>query len=139
MIFGHYILYKKKFGEKILQKLQPENQFQALLCLQRIKYNFYWKKKLLKEATYIRYASAKLTKFVQTSIQTSSDFSYRRFFENQKVPGTSYNIATSKTKSASLMKQKTFYLFQKCFLLDMQNKLAKMQRTQPLTPESEIV
>ena len=30
--------------------------------------------KLLKQATYIRYALAKLSKFVQISIQTSLDF-----------------------------------------------------------------
>ena len=54
------IFQKKKIPQKILQKLRPENQFQALLCLQRIKHNFYWKMKFLKQATYIRHAIAKL-------------------------------------------------------------------------------
>ena len=45
----------------------------VLLSLQRIRYNFYWKTKFLKQATYIRYLIAKLSKFVQTSFQTSSN------------------------------------------------------------------
>ena len=34
-------LQKKKFRQKIQQKLGPENYFRALLCLQRIKHNLY--------------------------------------------------------------------------------------------------
>ena len=34
---------KEKNCQKTLQKLRPEQQFQTLLCLQRIKHNFYWK------------------------------------------------------------------------------------------------
>ena len=39
MKFGQFMSYSKRnnFSEKILQKIQPENCFQALLCLQRIK------------------------------------------------------------------------------------------------------
>ena len=47
---------------------------QALLCLQRIKLNLYWKMKFLKQATYMRYVLAKLSKFVQISTLTSPDF-----------------------------------------------------------------
>ena len=59
-----YPIYISTVGEKnqkILQKLQPENKFQAFLCLQRIKHNFYWKMKLLKQATFIRHVLAKLS------------------------------------------------------------------------------
>ena len=52
----HSLLMKlgqNKNDQKILQKLQSENQFQALLCLQRIKHDLYWKMKFLKQATYI--------------------------------------------------------------------------------------
>ena len=46
MKFGQFMSnYKRKKG--------PENWFQALLRLQRIKHNFYWKMKFLKQATYI--------------------------------------------------------------------------------------
>ena len=41
--------------------------------------------KLLKQATYITYVLAKLSKFLQISTQTSSGF-----LENQKRPGTSF-------------------------------------------------
>ena len=67
------ILQKKKIYLKILQKLRPENYFQTLLCLQRIKHNLYWKMKFLKQATHIKYMIAKLSKFVQISMQTSLD------------------------------------------------------------------
>ena len=64
---------KEKLHQKILQKLRHESKFQALLCLQRIKRNFYWKMKFLKQATCIRYAIAKLSKFVQISMLTSTE------------------------------------------------------------------
>ena len=50
MKFGQFMSYfkKKSFHQKIIQKLRPENQFQALLCLQRIKQNL----KYLKQSTY---------------------------------------------------------------------------------------
>ena len=67
------LLQVKKFYQKILQKWQPENQFHALVCLQRVKRNFYWKMKFLKQATYIRYETAKLSKFVQNSMVTSTE------------------------------------------------------------------
>ena len=51
--------------------MRPKNQFQALLCLQIIKHNFYWKTKFLKQATYIGYVKAKLSKSVQISMLTS--------------------------------------------------------------------
>ena len=46
--------------------------------------------KLLKQATYIRYVLAKLSKFVQISTQTSSDSFNKGLFENYKGPGTSF-------------------------------------------------
>ena len=67
------LLQVKKFYQKILQKWQPENQFHALVCLQRVKRNFYWKMKFLKQATYIIYETAKLSKFVQNSTVTSTE------------------------------------------------------------------
>ena len=77
--FGQFvILQEKKFHQKFLQKLRPENQFHALLRLQRIKNNFYWTMKFLKQATFIRYVIAKLSKFVQISTLTSSDSVLRR-------------------------------------------------------------
>ena len=52
MKFGQFVkLQKKKFYQKILQKLWPENWIQALLCWQRINHNFHCKKELLKQAT----------------------------------------------------------------------------------------
>ena len=61
----YVILQKKKFHQNFLQKLLPENQFKALLCLQRMNNNFYWQMKFLKQATYIRYVIANVSKFVQ--------------------------------------------------------------------------
>ena len=65
--------YKRKIHQKILQKMRPKNQFQVLLSLQKTKYNFYWKTKILKQATYIKYVIAKLSKFVQISMLTFSE------------------------------------------------------------------
>ena len=66
MKFGQFMsYYKKQNHQKILQKLWPGKQFQALFCLQRIKRNFYWKNFFLKQATYISYVTAKLSKFIQ--------------------------------------------------------------------------
>ena len=64
----------------------------------------------LKQATYIKYILAKLSEFVQISLQTSSDSFYRGFFENWKGPGTSF--------------QATFFVefFEKNYIL---HKLAK--------------
>ena len=54
MKFGQFkSFYKRK---NFLEKLQiplPENQFQTLLCLERIKHNLYWKMKFVKQATCI--------------------------------------------------------------------------------------
>ena len=69
----YVISQKKKIYQKIPRKLRPENEFQAPLSLQRIKHNLYWKRKLLKQATYIKYVLAKPSKFLQIITQTSSD------------------------------------------------------------------
>ena len=50
--------------------------------LQNIKYNSYWEMEFLKQATYIRYVIAKLSKFVQIFMQNSSDSFYRGFVDN---------------------------------------------------------
>ena len=50
--------------------------------------------KLLMQVTYVRYRSAKLSKA----------FFYKRSFENEKGPGTSYHIVISITKRASEVK-----------------------------------
>ena len=42
-------------------------------CLPRNKHRFYWKMTFLKQAIDMRYVLAKLSKFVQISIQTSAD------------------------------------------------------------------
>ena len=39
--------------------------------------------KFLKQPAYIRYVIGKLSKFVKTSMHTSSDSFYREFYENQ--------------------------------------------------------
>ena len=54
--------------------MQPENSIQDLLRLQRIKLNLCWTMNILSQATYI----VKLSKFVQISMQTSSDFLLER-------------------------------------------------------------
>ena len=48
------ILQRTKNYQNFLQKLRPEDSFQALLCLQRIKHDLYSIMKSLKQATYIR-------------------------------------------------------------------------------------
>ena len=62
MKFGQFMSYykRKTFVKKILQKLRPQNWSHALLCVQRIRYNFCQKMKFLKQAIYIRYVIAKL-------------------------------------------------------------------------------
>ena len=83
MKFGQFIsYYNRKKKSNISTKLRPENYFQAFLCLERIKHNLYWKFKFLKQASYIRCVIAKLSKFIQISMQTFSNSFYRQFFEN---------------------------------------------------------
>ena len=56
-----YVIFQgKKIYQKILQQIRPEKEFQALLRLQRIKRNPYWKVKFLKKVDYIEQAMAKL-------------------------------------------------------------------------------
>ena len=80
----------KKFNKKFFKTCAPENQFQDLLCLQKIKHNLYWKMKFLKRATYFRYVITKPSKFAQISMRLPQDPFYREFSENQKGPGTSF-------------------------------------------------
>ena len=82
----YVILQKKKIYQKILQKLGPDKWLQALLCFQRIKYNSYWKMIFLKQATYIRYVIAKLSKFVQISMLTSTEsFLQRNLWKSKRA------------------------------------------------------
>ena len=80
MKFGQFMSYYKKKKKK-RKKKENSTKPQKLrpLCLQRIKHNLYWKMKLLKQATYIRYVLVKLSKFVQISTQIPF---YGGFFEN---------------------------------------------------------
>ena len=66
MKFGQFMSYEKRknFIKEFYQNC-------GLLCLQRIKHNFYWKMKFVKQATYIGYVIAKLSKSVQISMLTS--------------------------------------------------------------------
>ena len=58
--------------------MHPENQFQALLFMQRINYNLYWKMKFLKHISLYRYVIAKRLKLVQISMLDSPDSFLRR-------------------------------------------------------------
>ena len=65
-------------------------KFQALLCLQRMKHNFYWHIKFLKQATYIWFVTANLSKFVQFSTLTSTESFLQKILWKLKGPGTSF-------------------------------------------------
>ena len=60
---GQFMSYykRKNFIEKFHGNWDLETSSRPFLCLQRNKHNLYWKMKLLKEATYIRYVLAKLS------------------------------------------------------------------------------
>ena len=58
---------RKNFIKKFYKNYGLKTSTRHLSCLQRIKHNFYWKMKFLKQATYIRYVIAKLLKFAQTA------------------------------------------------------------------------
>ena len=45
---NNHSLFMLYYETKTLQKLQPQNYFQAILRLQRIEHKIYWKMKLLK-------------------------------------------------------------------------------------------
>ena len=49
--------------------------------------------KFMKQATYIRYAMAKLSNFIQISMQNSSDPFLGKIFWKLKGPGTSFQVA----------------------------------------------
>ena len=71
------------------KKKNPENSFLALLCLQRIKHNLYWKIKFLKQPACITYVIAKISKFVKVSMHTSSDSFLQKILWKLKGLGTS--------------------------------------------------
>ena len=62
------------------------------MCLQRIKHYLYSKMKFLKQAIYIRYGIAKLSKIVQITMQTSSDSFLQRILWKSKGPGASFQF-----------------------------------------------
>ena len=95
------ILQKKKFYQKILQKLRPE-----ILCLQRIKDNLYWNMKFFKQATYIRYVLIKLSKFVQTAHWPPQIPFYRWFLENWKV----YELVSRPHFSLEFFDKKNYFV-----------------------------
>ena len=85
--------YKRKnLVKKFYKNCGLKTSSRPCFCLQRIKHNFYWKMKYLKQATYIRYVIAKQSKFVQVSMLTSSEFFIQRilFFKTLKGPDTSF-------------------------------------------------
>ena len=83
MKFGQFIsYYKKKVYQKIIQKLRQKTSSRPLSCLKRSKRNLYWKMKFLKQATYVRFVTAKLSKFIKIDVQASSDSFLQKFFEN---------------------------------------------------------
>ena len=87
MKFGQFMSYSKRNFIKNFYINWPGNQFHSLLCLQRIKHNFYWKKKFLNYFTYIRH---------QSKISPNQHAGLLRFLfdkgfvENQKRAGTSF-------------------------------------------------
>ena len=83
MEFGQFMsYYKEKTSSKDSAKTAAWKLVPGLLCLQRIKHNYYWKMKFLKQAIYIRYVIAKLSKFVQISMLTSTKSSLERILEH---------------------------------------------------------
>ena len=75
--FDQCILYYKikHFVKKSAKAVTRKLVSGPYVRLQRIKHNLYWKMNFLKQATYIRYVIAKVSKFVQISMQISSDSS----------------------------------------------------------------
>ena len=95
MNFGQFLSYYKriKFIKKLYKNWELKTSSTLLLCLKRSKPNFFWKMKFFKQAPYIRYVIAKLSKFIQFDIPASWDSFYRGFFENWKEPGISFQVS----------------------------------------------
>ena len=70
---GLYHIWKEKILSKYSTKITNRKLVPGPLCLEKIKHNLYWKTKLWKQATCIRYALAKPSKSVQISPLTSLD------------------------------------------------------------------
>ena len=79
-----------------------------------------------KQAIYVRYVIAKLSRFVQISLQTSSDSVLHRILENWKEPGTNF--------------QATFFIefFDKKFSFIMLHKLVKFHYQNVFTRLSKL-
>ena len=70
LLNNHYQISKNEGNQNFkLSKLPKTAWFLQKLAL---KHNLYWKMKFLKWANYIRHVIADLSKFVQTSMQTSA-------------------------------------------------------------------
>ena len=65
-------------------------RIQVLLCLKTIKHNLNWKVIFFKQTNAIGYVTAKLTKYFQISLKTSSDLFYSGLFKDKKAPETSF-------------------------------------------------
>ena len=69
-----YYITKEKILSKNYSKLETwKTSSRPLLCFKRSRHNLYWKMKFLKQTTYIRYVTTKVSKFIQINIQASSD------------------------------------------------------------------
>ena len=91
MKFGRLMSYYKR--KNVIKKF-----CKTLLCLQRIMDNFYFLK-FLKQTTYVRYLIAKLSKYVQISMLTSSESFLQRIKKGLKLvsrPHFSYNFLLKK-------------------------------------------
>ena len=66
-------IIKKKIIKTFCKNCNLKTSSRPFFVCKEFKQNLYWKLKFLKQATYIRYVIAELSKSVQISMQTSSD------------------------------------------------------------------
>ena len=85
-------MLQKKKKKKIKKYYKNCDLVHFLLCLQRIRHNLCGKMKFLKQASYIGYVIRKLLKFVQISMQTSSDSFLQRILKSSENPWSYDNL-----------------------------------------------
>ena len=85
-----YVILQNKRIYKFFYKICDLNTSHWPFCLKRIRHNLYWEIKFLKQAIYITFVIAKLSKFFQISLQISSDSFLQRILWKLKRPGTSF-------------------------------------------------
>ena len=74
MKFGQFVSYlKEKILSKSSIKLRPANSFQTPFVLSKNLAKPLLENQILEQANYVRYVIAKLSKFIQVSMQVSSD------------------------------------------------------------------